>query len=246
VETCSNSSPSSSTAFHVAMGTCSVKPRPADGQIAAFSCHVTLWIFLFIISEMEEFTYQDHALSCGDISKTWPDICSKLWLVCRLLNYPLAWIVPTQLTFLTLPLMYMILQSGCVKLGVLLNIKTAQHNDWFLSVIWTNSMKIYLKMTQSIKISLKMAIISIKPYMEFCYLKLPITFSLLPLLCPSNQTPEQCLPSDHCWLGCEPASLCIWATQHVFQRNQNLGIHYRFHLTDLKNWSYRKKHCEAT
>lgn len=81
--------------------------------------------------------------SCGDISKTWPDICSKLWLVCRLLNYPSAWIVPTQLIFSPLPLMSMILQSGRVKLDVLLNIKIVHHKNWFLSVIWTNSMKIY-------------------------------------------------------------------------------------------------------
>jgi hypothetical protein len=95
-----------------------------------------------------------------------------------------------------------------------------------------------------------MAVIPIETYMDFCYLILPIKFSLLPLLCPSNQTPEQCLPSDHCSLGCvhscQPASLCIWATQHLFRHNQKLGIHCRFHLTDFKNWSYRKTHCEAT
>jgi hypothetical protein len=52
-----------------------------------------------------------------------------------------------------------------VKLGVLLNIRNVHHIDWFLLVIWTNSMKIDLKMKHSMKISLKMAGISIKPYM---------------------------------------------------------------------------------
>jgi hypothetical protein len=42
VETCSNISPSSSGAFRVATTTCSAKPRPADGQIAAFRRHVTV------------------------------------------------------------------------------------------------------------------------------------------------------------------------------------------------------------
>jgi hypothetical protein len=41
VETCSNNLLSSRSAFRVATGTCSVKPHPADGQIAAFRCHIT-------------------------------------------------------------------------------------------------------------------------------------------------------------------------------------------------------------
>jgi hypothetical protein len=116
------------------------RPPPHTDCSFQASCHI-MNLFIFIISEMEEFTYQDHALSCADISKTWPDICSKLWSVCRLLNCPLAWIVPTQVIFFLLPPKSMILQSSCVKLGVLLNIKTDQHNDWFLSVFWTDSTK---------------------------------------------------------------------------------------------------------
>jgi hypothetical protein len=47
VETCSNNLPSSSGVFHVAMGMCSAKSRPADGLIAAFRRHVII-PFLFM------------------------------------------------------------------------------------------------------------------------------------------------------------------------------------------------------
>jgi hypothetical protein len=49
VETCSNNLPSSSGAFRVAMGTCSAKPRPADGQIAAFRLHAKIYLSLVIL-----------------------------------------------------------------------------------------------------------------------------------------------------------------------------------------------------
>jgi hypothetical protein len=44
METCSNNPPSCRSAFRVAAGKYLAKPRPADGQIAAFRRHVTIRI----------------------------------------------------------------------------------------------------------------------------------------------------------------------------------------------------------
>jgi hypothetical protein len=46
VQTCSYNLPSSSGAFRIVTRTCPAKPRPTDGQIAAFRRHVTVLMFV--------------------------------------------------------------------------------------------------------------------------------------------------------------------------------------------------------